>query len=285
MRIVLVLALWLAGRGAWAETLKVSTWNLDWLTSASRTQARLPADVRTRTPEDFARLAAYAARLNADIVALQEVDGPAAGRIFDPARYRIETIDEDVVQRVGIAVRRDIGIVRHPDVTALDVEPQANFRLRAGLDVTLVLPGGATLRALVVHLKSGCQTDPIAGSSRPSCALLAAQIGPLADWAAARQREGVAFLLMGDFNRVLDTPEELGAALAHAAPLLRATEGFENPCWDGAPFIDHIFAGGPARAWLRPETLRVQLFTEVGADWKQRLSDHCPVSVMLDTGG
>ncbi len=279
------LLLCLAGSPACAEGLKVSTWNLAWLTTRTHEQAHLPHDVPVRTAADVARLATYAQKLAADIVAFQEVDGPgAAALIFDPARYSIVTIDEDVVQRVGLAVRRDIAITRNPDVTALDVEPQAEFRLRDGLDVTLTLPGGARLRVLVVHLKAGCQADRLAGSSRPQCALLAQQIPPLCAWVAAREREGAAFLVLGDFNRVFDEAEAFGQSLALAATVRRVTEGYQNPCWEGAPFIDHIFAGGPARGWVVPMSLRVQVFHEIGAGWKQRLSDHCPVSVRLDPG-
>ncbi|MEL4424114.1 hypothetical protein AAEH90_21460, partial [Shewanella algae] len=84
----------------------------------------------------------YADRLNADVIAFEEVDGPeAAARVFDPARYQLVLTNDSVVQRVGLAVRRGIQIVRHPDLTALDVEPaEAAHRLRAGLDATLVWP-------------------------------------------------------------------------------------------------------------------------------------------------
>ena len=269
---------------AHAELLKISTWNLNWLTTRTHADARLPADVHTRAPGDFDRLAAYAAKLDADIVALQEVDGlEAAARIFDPARYTILTIDEPVTQRVGLAVRRGIAVKLNPEYTALDVEPAARFPLRDGLDATLTLPGGHDLRVLVVHLKTGCQTDSLAQSRRAQCTLLAQQIPPLAAWVAARWHEGAAFLVMGDFNRVLDDPEELGAALAQAAPLRRVTEGRANPCWDGAPFIDHIFAGGAARTWLVADSLRVQVFHDNGPHDRERLSDHCPVSAKLDT--
>ena len=283
MRVLSVLCLLASPAGA--ESLKISTWNLNWLTTRTHAEANLPADVHTRASADFDRLAAYAAKLNADIIAFQEVDGPAAAaRIFDPARYTILTIDEAVTQRVGLAIRHGIPVRLNPEYIALDVEPAARFPLRDGLDATLTLPGGHDLRILVVHLKTGCQTDNLVQSRRPQCTLLAKQIPPLADWAAARQHEGAAFLIMGDFNRVLDDPEELGTALAHAAPLKRVTEGRANPCWDGAPFIDHIFVGGAARLWLVAGSLRVQVFHSADERDKARLSDHCPVSVRLNTG-
>jgi endonuclease/exonuclease/phosphatase family metal-dependent hydrolase len=171
---------------------------------------------------------------------------------------------------------------RNPDLTTLDVEPAEKFPLRDGLDVTLGFPGGMRLRVLVVHLKTGCQTDLLRRSARPQCALLARQIPPLADWISARRAEGVPFLVAGDFNRVFDEKDDFGDAFASAAPLTRVTAGFENPCWNGAPFIDHIFLGGAARRWLVPDSLRVQVFHEAGEEWKKRLSDHCPVSVRLD---
>jgi endonuclease/exonuclease/phosphatase family metal-dependent hydrolase len=111
--------------------------------------------------------------------------------------------------------------------------------------------------------------------------LLARQVAPLADWAAARRREGVAFLILGDFNRVLDESEPLGTALAAAVPLTRITEGFANPCWEGDAFIDHILVGGPARIWVVPGSLRVQVF-QAPSSQKAHLSDHCPVSFKLD---
>jgi hypothetical protein len=70
--------------------------------------------------------------------------------------------------------------------------------------------------------------------------------------------------------------------LSYAAPLLRATEGHSSPCWGHESFIDHIIAGGPARDWLELPTLKVLTYHETGEAWKERLSDHCPVSVMLD---
>lgn len=276
------LALLILNLPADAAELKLSTWNFDWLTTHSRADADLPADVRQRAPSDFERLRHYADTLHADIVGFQEVDGAStAALIFDPSIYKIATIDEPVVQRVGIAVRKPIAMEKHEDVTALDVAAGDLHPLRDGLDVTLTLPGGRALRVLVVHLKTGCFEESLSLSSRLSCGMLARQVAPLAGWVAARQAEGVPFVVMGDFNRIFDTPEEMGAALARAAPLVRVTLGRENPCWDGAPFIDHIFLGGDARSWLEPESLRVQIYREVGATWKQRLSDHCPVSVRL----
>jgi len=98
-------------------------------------------------------------------------------------------------------------------------------------------------------------------------------------WIAAREQERAAYVVLGDFNRWMDGNDQFLAALRKTAALVRATEGDDSPCWGGEHFIDHILAGGPAAQWMQPATLRVLGFTETGADWKERLSDHCPVSV------
>jgi endonuclease/exonuclease/phosphatase family metal-dependent hydrolase len=263
-------------------TFKIATWNLNWLTLRAQGDPALPDDVRVRRPVDFARLREYANRLNADIVAFQEVDGTdAAARVFDPARYTLITIGETVVQQVGLAVRRPIRVQQNPDVSALDVERGAPHPLRDGLDATVTFPGGDTLRILVVHLKNGCHFDQLRRSRRPQCALLAQQIPPLSGWTAARQEEGVPFMLIGDFNRSMDVPEDMSNALSQAAPLTRVTAGQSDPCWNGDSFIDHIFLGGAARAWLEPGSLRVMTYQTNDRRDRARLSDHCPVSVRI----
>ncbi|MEJ0048552.1 MAG: hypothetical protein WDN04_22420 [Rhodospirillales bacterium] len=186
------------------------------------------------------------------------------------------------MQQVGLAVRHPIAVRQNDDLAALDVEPpEAPHRLRHGLDATLTFPGGAALRVLAVHLKTGCHTDHLRRSKRAECTLFARQIPLLADWIGARAAEGVAFAVLGDFQPRARRSEELSTALAAAAPLTRATDGSSDPCWGGGAFIDHIFLGGPARAWLVPGSLRVQTYRSTDESDRERLSDHCPVSVKL----
>jgi len=264
---------------ATAVELRVATWNLEWLTARSQGDPTLPDDVRPKRPEDIDALRRYAVLLDADVVAFQEVDGPEiAARVFPPERYNILMTKDDVVQRVGFAVRCGIPAVHNPDLVSLDVFPAAQHHLRSGTDITLDLPG-ARLRLLAVHLKSGCNHDRLANNSGRVCETLRRQIAPLQGWIAQRRQEGVPFVLLGDFNRRMDNRDELLAALVATAPLVRATEGRGSPCWGGNSFIDHILAGGPARGWMEPDTLRVMVYRESSDAAKVRLSDHCPVSV------
>lgn len=268
---------------AQARELKVATWNLEWLTLRPAGDPVLPENVVPKRAEDRAQLRRYALALDADVIALQEVDGPeAAAEIFPPDRYALFFTHDRVVQRVAFAVRRGITVVQNPDLVGLDIQPTAPFPLRSGADITLEFPE-ARVRLLAVHLKSGCHEAPLSNAGRP-CTALRQQIAPLRGWIAQRRDEGMPFLLLGDFNRRMDKREQLSSEMNEAAPLVRATEGRASPCWGGGSFIDHIFAGGAARGWLEPNSLRVQVFrgSESG---KEHLSDHCPVSVRLQLPG
>ena len=255
--------------------LKLATWNLEWLTTNDRD---LPADAHPKQPEDIDLLRRYAGELDADVIAVQEVDGAAiAARVFPSDKYSIHLSRDHVVQRVGIVVRRGIPYSANPDLTGLDLGP--GRQLRSGVDITL--RSQPPLRVLAVHLKTGCFDDRLSTSKRRACAELREQMPPLLDWISARRAEGVAFAILGDFNRHMDGRDQFWSALRQAAPLTRATEGHASPCWGGEAFIDHIVLGNAARDWLLPESLRVMTYRETGAEWKQRLSDHCPVSVRL----
>ena len=259
-----------------AGELKIATWNLNWLTTRPAGDPALPENVRGRSSESLLALRAYAGRLAADVVAIQEVDGPdVAARVFPPERYSIHMTRDSVVQRVGFAIRHSLAFHANPDLASL-----ATGRLRSGADITLDLPGGR-LRLLAVHLKSGCREDRLSGTPRGACETLRDQIAPLQAWVAARRDEGVAFMLLGDFNRWMDNGDGFWAALDRTAPLRRATAGQSSPCWGGGGFIDHLIAGGAARDWMVADSLRVLVYRERGAAWKETLSDHCPVSVRL----
>ncbi|QHM90950.1 exonuclease/endonuclease/phosphatase family protein [Acetobacter pasteurianus] len=264
-----------------ADTLKLSTWNLDWLLDPVHpSYAQAPPDIPHRTSADISTLASYAAHLHGDVVALQEVESPAsAGQLFPFAHYRLAISQDHILQHTALAVRADIPFEQNPDVTALDAyatAPATHHHLRSGLDITLHQNGQA-LRILVVHLKAGCP-DNLPHASRPACTTLWQQFAALDDWVADRTQHHEAFAIMGDFNRHLTVHDPLFLTLLRIAPLDLATAGMASPCQGGSYFIDHIILGGAARAWKVPNSLRViPLAEETG----QNLSDHCPVSISL----
>ena len=281
----LLLLLLLAATPAAAEQIKLSTWNIAWLTLKQPGHPDLPRNLRPRAPGDWDLLRGYASRLAADVVALQEIDGPAAAaRIFDAAQWSLHFTAEDDLQRPGFAVRRGLRLIAQPDLAELDIAAGARRSLRRGADIVVESPGGTRLRLLSVHLNAGCRDDRLDEPSR-DCEGLRRQAQILARWAEARQREGTAFAILGDFNRRLREGDDFLRVVEAPAPLALPTAGFASPCWadarGGRPFVDHILLGGPARDWLVPRSLAVLAYAERDPAFRDRLSDHCPVSVTL----
>ena len=134
---------------------------------AAGRQPVLPPDAHPKRPEDIVTLAGYAARLDADVIAIQEVDGrEIAARIFPPDRYSIHMTSDHVVQRVGLVVRRGLHYDVNPDVTALVrraawVGPSAQRRRYHAASA------GRPLRILAVHLKTGCERDRLTHEPPP----------------------------------------------------------------------------------------------------------------------
>ena len=285
MRLLLLLLPLLLAIPAHAAELKLATWNIAWLTLRAHGDPDLPRGLSLRNPGDFDLLARYAKRLDADVVALQEVDGPeAAARVFDPGTYAFFFPAEQDIQRTGFAVRRSLRATQNPDLEALDLRPRARFSLRRGTDIT-VEAAGRNIRLLSVHLDAGCRDAALATPGR-DCESLSRQAAILGDWVAERRREGIPFAILGDFNRAMGGPEdEFLRPLATGGPLRRATEGVSDPCWAGARsprrFIDHILLGGEAAGWMLPDSLRVLVYAERDPAWRERISDHCPLSLRL----
>lgn len=257
--------------------LKIATWNLEWL------HRETSAGPVPRSAADYARLRRYARALDADVIALQEVDGAeAAARVFDPQHYAFHVSTGSDRQRTGFAYRRSLEVMRHPDYEALDVG-----QVRVGVDLSVSF-AGRRLRMLSVHLKSGCFSAPLT-SPKASCRKLAAQVSPLESWIDARAAEGVAAVVIGDFNRRLFTakPDPLWAELDDAEPpasdLWAPTAGRTSQCWGGThpQFVDHIVLNRPALAFFVRGSFEEQLYLESDRAHQRVLSDHCPSAIKL----
>ena len=261
------------------QTLKISTWNMDWLLAPQTQNApQLPPDIPHRTAPDFAALATYAQRLHPDMIGLQEVgDTTTLARLFNAQDYQLFLSGDDIAQHTALAVRQGLRIRRNPDVAALALSPAVTqHRLRSGLDVT-ILTGGADLRILVVHFKTGCWDNPLS-EKHHACPILFQQFRALQEWLTQRVNNGESFAIIGDFNRRMTRTDPLFIALNQIAPLDLVTAGYANPCLNGSAFIDHILLGGSAIQWEEPGSLRVMTIPQ---DTGRTLSDHCPVSVTL----
>jgi len=258
------------------DVITVATWNIEHL------RAENGVGANPRDDEDYALLAEYVAELDADIVALQEVDGPeAAARIFEPDDYQFFFTSRNHTQRTGFAVRNALTVTQHPDFVTLDT----TGGLRFGADISVQL-GDQSFRLLAVHLKSGCHGDPITRIS-DACNKLRSQIPVLESWIDARAAEEIPFAVLGDFNRRFDDPddtvwEDLDDAEPINADLSNPTIGLRSECWDGEfpLYIDHIVLDRQTTRWMVPDSF-VQVLFDEPEQLKDVLSDHCPISVAL----
>jgi endonuclease/exonuclease/phosphatase family metal-dependent hydrolase len=119
-------------------------------------------------------------------------------------------------------------------------------------------------------------------------------------WVDARVREGVAFAVLGDFNRHLERDARLGAGPDEAAPLgffnalsdnqppgavlLRATEGAPYlRCTRSEAhtlYIDDVLVS--QKLAQRARSLRMVRQPFAPEDEALQISDHCPLGVTLE---
>jgi 5'-nucleotidase (lipoprotein e(P4) family) len=308
-------ALQLPGGGPWAggHKVRIASWNVEYLmTPATHIALRdncarnggmvggddrmLPCAITKRaprTPDDFASLRRYAAELKADIVALQEVDGPdAAAQVFPGYEYCFSARGH--TQKNGFAIRRGL-----PFRCEAEYEPLSlDNAVRRGVVATFFPGTDNEFRLMSVHLKSGCPAGPLTAEGR-NCDLLSRQVPPLEAWIDAEAAAGRRFGVLGDFNRrfsiekgpardaagrQLNVYAEIDDGEPKAAKLTDITrqQKFTSCTKDSEyrEFIDTILLGRDlARTVLRKSFVRVTFNDE---DAKQHwLSDHCPVGIEL----
>ncbi|KGJ87592.1 endonuclease/exonuclease/phosphatase family protein [Colwellia psychrerythraea] len=277
-----------------ANELTLASWNIAWLGSHEYNQ---------RNQADYQQLAMYAKQLDADVIALQEVESEYwARKVFgDDYDYYFST--KDWVQRVGVAVKKSQGFnISAKEYKALDIG-----KVRHGMDVTLTRHN-QTIHILAVHLKSGCFVDPLDSDSintmpntsvkeekhKEACDKLSRQIKPLEQWMDSHAANNAAYIVLGDFNRrfsqdiALKYSDDKGLWQAindgGQAKLWTPTTTINSNCWGGyyKDYIDHILFSPQAKKLYVDTSFKQLVFTpKYTKKLSQNLSDHCPISVKL----
>ena len=256
-----------------------------------------------RDKADFRALRIYAEKLNADVIAIQEVASlKAARRVFPPDEYDVVLADRPNTgeralcwweppltraaplklgdQFTGFAIRKGVRYTVNPMVTGFGdlSEPPGNGAFVAA-DVTVELPDGP-LRLLSVHLRWGCPGVDDYGLEE--CEWIFDQARVLRGWARQREADGRRYAMLGDFNRSWDRASpywriafDLGD---DDGSLTASPEALQIDCRDvaarGKSFIDHVFVFGKSmRERLRFGQLPIVPFD----DRNYVISDHCPV--------
>ncbi len=182
---------------------------------------------------DYERLRQVAERLDADILAMQEIGSPAAlGRVIPKEHYHLIVSDHyqpgselllpqqrDIFVALAISKKKFPRLPKAQTMEALSIRhlDQRNGipeerRTRAAMVVEFELEG-LPVKVLAVHLKSFCHRWPLfpvededaetmeAFSSRFACRTLVAQHAILENWLEQQAAQGIATIVAGDFNR------------------------------------------------------------------------------------
>jgi endonuclease/exonuclease/phosphatase family metal-dependent hydrolase len=285
--------------------LKIATWNLEWFMTpetmraltpactpreAPRDGARrsVPCDVAhelVRSNEDIAAMRRYAHDLDADVIALQEVDGADAARLLFPD-YEFCFSGRVAVQNNGFAIRRDLPHACNADLLDLSLSDD----VRRGVELELYPGTASSIHLLSVHLKSGCARDPL-DSTRANCIELRRQVPMLEKWIDTQAAGHKPFAVLGDFNRDLQHEPgdvrvwtDLDDGEPPAADLVNTADGgkFQN-CMASqtfSGFIDYIVLGRDLASGLVPGSFGREIYRPRDAI-RRKLSDHCPVFIRL----
>ena len=272
-----------------ASHLRIATWNLEHLNDTDA------AGCVPRDQTDYDAIADRIREIDPDVVAFQEVENTAAAlRVFPAAHWHVEVSTRPEPsgaarecwglpgqylehQATGFAIRKEIAYQRNEDLDSLGRRAPT---LRWGTDITVTL-GDRQLRLLSVHLKTGCwsaEQDSDANRTE-TCATLSDQILEVRAWADRREDEGVAFGILGDFNRRFAVRDDWAwrELSPESSPLDLLTADLESRCDPKyEEFIDHIVLDDDAAALLVPESTR---------EWPRHDDhpDHCAVSADLTT--
>lgn len=271
----------LGGGSALAQEINIASWNMNWLTmDANEFNQRRDVDIRT--------LRGYAANVNADVIALQEVESPAAAfRVFGPSYTYFFAGEPGNPRRAAILVRESSTLRVEDSNRYFPLNTTGN--ITDGVDITLS-NGDAKLRLLNVDLYEGCPNENLEVDETMACVNLSDQVNALANYVGDRSQERIPFMLLGDFGRYLSRetqrsiPADMINQLNDRVPPHRGQLQLVNTgtpeCWSGRQedFVDYLIADTRATAMLVPNTFYEIAYSERNFDRNHiNLSEHCPI--------
>jgi len=274
------------------EALRVVAWNVEHLA------APIDTGCRPRSEDELFELRAYAQRLDADIVALQEVASlEAVALVFPEDEWQLflsERPDSDpyecrgsgntsTQQKLAFAVSNDIEVLSQADFDELGLD---NPGLRHGMELTVSIPLGE-IDLLNVHLKSGCFVDDFSRADSDACQTFAQQAPVLDAWVEEKEASSNPYLILGDFNHRLSAPynqlTRLVSDNSDGSPsslVITTADMIGCHPWYPAP-IDHILMGNMQDPALVTSAMAHD-FDDMDPD--AMLSDHCAVSLTMEYG-
>ncbi len=272
--------------------LRIASWNLGNLhalndQSVYPKRGRWPASVK-RSSEDYNRIKCYIRMFDPDILAVQEVDGEnALKRIIDGDIYNIHVSKRpkgslNGKQNTGFAFKKGIKVEKLEDLETLDVRGDKKLRYGTQLRIS---HKDRNFMILSVHMISGCFEND---SSGRACTTLFKQLPKLEDWIDIKAKGDEPYIILGDFNRIVNNPNdrfwiEIDDAEPANADLTSVTQNKSISCRDNKykKFIDHIVFDKRSWNWVEESSFRHITYRQADKDVWDKISDHCPISVDL----
>jgi predicted extracellular nuclease len=254
--------------------ITVGTFNIAWLGDGID-------DKTPRTAEDIQNISQVISTLNADILALQEVENTNAIKaIVDTNKYTIITTSYPKEQKTALVINKKIEIV---EIYQLDAISLGNEGLRPGL-VAYCRYDGFDFFVGSFHFKSTSRYDdtPFKKSKsfdmrQEQSAILLKEIKKLID---IKKDEDV--ILLGDFN---DNPTKKNSNITALDNdkfnfLTSNMMSCKYSIWKS---IDHIIVSQSMKSRAKNSTLTMidinAMFPEEEA---KKVSDHCPVIIKFN---
>lgn len=250
---------------------------------------------RVKPRAEIEKLAGGLRKLNADVVAVEEVENEgvlqAVVRDFVPElNYKhvvVMPTNSDRGGNIGVISRLPIQSItsRRWTPLTLEGEKQTWHFARDLLQVNVTTPSGKTLEVYIVHLKSKLNSpdDPKSGKWRLAEARGVRKVLE----ARLLQDRSALFCVMGDFNDTPESPalQELLQARVGDGPLLIDGHGslpkdkritFPSKKY-GKETIDYILLSPELSKHVKPDSARVVDDAEM-----YEASDHLPVTLTVD---
>ncbi|WP_261824404.1 endonuclease/exonuclease/phosphatase family protein [Vibrio neonatus] len=290
-----ILLLFCVPAGAYAAGLKLTTWNLAWLSTQSYPQFA----ESQRDKSDFSTLSRYLQNIEPDLLAFQEVDSiEAIQRVVD-SQYTVLLSERalakhsakqfsDINQYTGVAFKKDLNVVEHPDLD-LNVERGGKLRFATYIEIRSAISSAkapTSIHLLSVHLKAGCQGKK---NRNRSCDIVQKQAQKLNQWIVQRESHGQPYIILGDFNHNLaykgDWLWKTLTQHTHKAQLASKTSQAKceirsnrnpNQTHRFRSLIDHIIVSSDLSYSLPKQNVYAKQDV-----LNYQLSDHCPVSFSL----
>jgi len=259
------------------EYITVGTFNIEWLGDGID-------DQKPRNKQEYAELARVIKELNADVLALQEIENQDAIKLVlnNMPQYNAIILSTNGKQNVGFLYKKDIKIINTLEYKPLQVIPN---KTRSGFVVT-AKKGNFDFKMMIVHLKSTSSFDNTNQLRQKSFQIRNVQVGILNNWADSclKYTDERDLVILGDFNDHIYKPNSQIIKFGENKKLVCLTKDLKSCLRSDWYTIDNIFVSKSVEKRVLTNSVAMENFKAYVEDkYKNSISDHCPVIIKLNT--